>query len=89
MHDYIKSNIQYPEEAKAEGIECNVVLQFAVMKDGSVGEVKLIGDYAEEFSSEAIRVIKSLSGKFKPGCKGGRKVNVWFAQVVSFKLEHY
>lgn len=86
LRQYIKENMQYPEYAKAEGIECNVIVQFVVMKDGSVGEVKVIGDYTEEFTTEAIRLVKSLSNKFRPGCKGGRKVNVWYTYVVSFTL---
>ena len=39
--EYLGSNIKYPDQAKQEGIEGKVFVNFIVEKDGSIGETKV------------------------------------------------
>ena len=67
-------------------IEGNVVVQFVVKKDGSIGEVKVVRSVEKNLDREAVRVIKSLP-KFTPGRQNGEAVNVWYTLPVPFKLK--
>ena len=83
---YINSHINYPTAAAMNKIEGNVVVQFVVKKDGSIGEVKVVRSVEKGLDREAVRVIKSLP-KFTPGRHNGEAVNVWYTLPVPFKLK--
>ena len=83
---YINSHINYPPAAAMNKIEGNVVVQFVVKKDGSIGEVKVVRSVEKNLDREAVRVIKSLP-KFTPGRQNGEAVNVWYTLPVPFKLK--
>ena len=54
---YIRDNQQYPEEARREGIEGIVLLQFAVQADGSLEEFKVLQSLGHGCDEEAIRLL--------------------------------
>ena len=83
---YINSHIKYPPAAAMNKIEGNVILQFVVKKDGSIGEVKVVRSVEKGLDREAVRVIKSLP-KFTPSRHNGEAVNVWYTLPVPFKLK--
>ena len=83
---YLKSHINYPPKAAKNNIEGNVIVQFVVKKDGSIGEVKVVHSLEKDLDKEAIRVVKSLP-KFTPGRHDGQAVSVWYTLPVSFKLK--
>lgn len=85
MMKYIQSHIKYPPMAKENNIQGNVVVQFVVLKDGSIGEVKIARSVDKDLDKEAVRVVKSFP-KFTPGRKNGQPVAVWYTLPVSFKL---
>jgi protein TonB len=79
---YINSHIQTPQTQ--EQINGNVILQFVVHSDGSIGEVKVVRSLHPDYDKEAIRVIKSLP-KFTPGHQKGQAVAVWYTLPVIFR----
>jgi len=81
---YIQSHLQYP--SVEDNITGHVVVQFVVMKDGSIGKVKVVRSLHPDFDKEAIRVIKSLPA-FIPGEQKGEPVNVWYTLPVNFRLK--
>lgn len=82
---YMRNNIKYPVIAIENGIQGNVIVQFVVKKDGTIGTVKIVRGISPELNKEAIRLCKSLP-KFIPGTMNGEAVNVWYTSVVSFRL---
>ena len=82
---YMRNNIKYPVIAIENGIQGNVIVQFVVKKDGTIGTVKIVRGLSPELNKEAIRLCKSLP-KFIPGTMNGEAVNVWYTSVVSFRL---
>ena len=82
---YIQKSIKYPPIAIENGVKGNVIVQFVVKKDGSIGDVKIIRGLSPELDKEAIRLCKSLP-KFIPGRKNGQVVNVWYTYPIRFKL---
>ncbi|MCG8373776.1 MAG: TonB family protein [Balneolales bacterium] len=82
----IQSRITYPEEAKREGIEGRVIVQFIVDKNGNVVNptiVRGIGAGADEVALEAVR-----QARFEPGMQRGRAVDVQFSVPVIFRLDN-
>ena len=83
---YLESHINYPPAAAKNKIEGNVIVQFVVKKDGSIGEVKVVHSLEKDLDKEAVRIVKSLP-KFTPGRHDGQAVSVWYTLPVSFKLK--
>ena len=79
---YIDSHLQEPQiEEKIVG---NVILQFVVESDGSIGEAKVVRSLHPDYDKEALRVVKSLP-KFTPGRQNGQAVAVWYTVPVNFR----
>lgn len=84
---YLSKNIRYPQIAKDNGIQGKVVIQMVIMKDGKVGEVKVVRGVDKDLDREAVRVCKSLP-PFSPGRNAnGDPINVWYTLPVTFKLQ--
>ena len=82
---WIAQHLNYPEIAKEVGIQGRVILQFTVMKDGSVGNVKVVRGVDPTLDQEALRVVSS-SPKWEPGRQRDRVVNVSYTFPVIFQL---
>ena len=85
MMKYVQAHINYPSMAAKNRIEGDVIVQFVVKKDGSVGEVKVVRSLDKDLDAEAIRVVKKMP-KFTPGRQNGEAVNVWYTLPVIFRL---
>lgn len=85
MMKYVQAHINYPPMAAKNKIEGDVIVQFVVKKDGSVGEVKVVRSLDKDLDAEAIRVVKKMP-KFTPGRHNGEAVNVWYTLPVIFRL---
>lgn len=83
---YLSTHIKYPTMAMENNIQGQVVVQFVVQKDGSIGEVKVVRSKDPDLDKEAVRVVKTLP-KFIPGKMNGQAVNVWYTLPVRFKLQ--
>ncbi len=85
---YLYKEIEYPAEAAAQNITGTVVLQFIVLKDGTVSDVKVLRDIGGGCGQAAKKVIESLNEKgtkFIPGKQRGVAVNVRLNQAIKFK----
>lgn len=82
---YLSSSISYPEEAKKEGIEGKVFVNFVVEKDGSIGEVKIKRGIGGGCDEEAIRVIKEMP-KWEPATQRNKEVRLEMNLPINFKL---
>ena len=82
---FLSTNIQYPPQAQARGIEGRVILQLIVDKTGKVCDVKVVRAVDEYLDQEAVRVAKMLPN-FVPGMVNGHAVNVWYMLPIMFKL---
>jgi protein TonB len=86
VQKYLSQNIRYPAQAKEEGIQGRVVLQFVVDKDGSVTNIVIQRDIGGGCGKEAERVVRNMP-KWKPGRQNGQAVKVYYTLPVSFKLQ--
>ncbi|MBK8443335.1 MAG: TonB family protein [Sphingobacteriales bacterium] len=83
---YLRSNIQYPEEATRLKIEGKVFVSFVVEKDGSIANAKVLRGIGGGCDEEALRLIQNMP-KWVPGKQGGKFVNVKYNLPIVFKNE--
>ena len=86
LYKYLAENIQYPEQAKSDGIQGRVLIRFVVMNDGSIVNVEVAKGIGGGCDEEAVRVVKGMS-KWKPAIYEGKTVNVNYALPITFKLQ--
>lgn len=79
--------LKYPEEAVQRKEEGLVVVSFSVKTDGSVGKVKIVKNATPLLDAEAVRMVKSTSGKWSPMTQNGKPVDAKIVWPVKFKLD--
>ena len=85
LREFIAENVQYPENAKKNGITGKVFVSFVVDKTGKVTNVEIARSVDDDLDKEALRVIKTMQ-TWKPGKIDGKKVNVGFTIPIMFAL---
>lgn len=85
MQKHIRKNFRYPEIAQEMGVQGRVSVMFTIMKDGSIGNIRMRGP-DKNLEAEAMRIIKRLP-KMTPGKQRGRAVKVPFSIPITFKLQ--
>jgi periplasmic protein TonB len=85
LFKYIADNINYPKEAKINGIEGTVVVKFVVKSDGSLTKIKIARGIGGGCDEETVRLINAMP-KWIPGKNNGKVVNVSYSLPVKFKL---
>lgn len=82
---YIEENLQYPADAKAEGVEGRVIVYITFNTDGSIGEVEVARGRHPSLDKEAVRIVKSLP-KFIPYKEDEGNKDFRFTLPITFKL---
>ena len=85
LYEYLRLNTNYPEFAADNNVQGKVILQFAVMKDGSISNITVIRAIDSALDKEAVRVVSAMP-KWIPGKQNGRPVNVYYMLPVIFRL---
>ena len=84
---YLAENTNYPLMAQENDIQGTVMVMFIVDKNGNVVDPKVISKKRGfGLEQEAIRVIKSTSGKWKPAKQRDKAVNMRYRLPVKFLL---
>ena len=83
---WVNSHLQYPEQAKKDGAQGRVVVQFTIGTDGILRDAKVLRSAREDLDNETLRVI-AQSPKWEPGYDAdGKAVPVHFTFPVVFQL---
>lgn len=85
MFNYIRSNVQYPEAAKAAGEEGRAVVSFVVDKSGKLRDIEVVKDPGNGMGAEAKRIVESFPD-WIPGVHKGKKVHVQYIIPVTYRL---
>lgn len=86
LQNFIKKEVTYPVNCKKDSITGVVLIEFAVEKDGTVTNVKVIQSAHPELDAEAIRVVKSFP-KFKPGERLGEPIRTIMQVPIRFTMK--
>jgi len=76
--------IDYPKEAKKNGINGTVTVSVLISKTGLVEEAEIV-DGIPELNESAIKAVKKV--RFKPGKHKGKPVNVWMDVPVQYIID--
>jgi protein TonB len=82
---FISRHLQYPAQAKQQGIEGTVVVAFVVDADGDITDIKVKRSVSPQLDKEAQRIIKQMPD-WKPGRKNGKAVPVRVVLPIKFEL---
>jgi TonB family protein len=85
MYQFLAKNTKYPETARH--VDGTVYIGFVVNKDGSLTDVKVKRGVHPDIDSEAVRVVKLMSGYWKAGIQNGQPERISFTLPIKFRLE--
>jgi TonB family protein len=85
---YLGENIKYPRKARNRNQQGRVIVKFVVDTDGGIINTKVnkTSGY-ESIDEEALRVVNTMSGMWKPGKQNGQLVKVYYLLPVTFRLD--
>ncbi len=70
-----------------EAITLKVYVSFIVEKDGTMSNIKVLKDPGYGMGKEAIRVLKSIKTKWKPGKKAGKEVRTAYNLPITLNVK--
>lgn len=85
LYTYIARNLKYPAEARRNGVQGKVYVQFLVTEEGSLNEVEVVKGIGYGCDLEVVRVIKG-SPKWTAGKQHGKPVSQRIVLPVTFAL---
>ncbi len=83
---YISGNTNYPEYARENKIQGQVVVKFCITKKGKIIGYEIVKSVSPELDAEALRVVKTLQ-RFEPARVDGEPVSSWFYLPITFALK--
>lgn len=84
---FLRDNVKYPGEARERCITGIVYISFVVDTIGNIDSVTVSKASHTLLNNEAVRVVKTMSGKWNPGSLNGKNVKVLYSLPISFKLD--
>jgi protein TonB len=82
---FMKKHLIYPHRAEAKRIRGKVFIKFVVEKDGSITDLKVVKGLGYGCDEEALRVVKLMDKKWKPGKSNGVPVRVYKDLIINFE----
>lgn len=70
MKRFIVMNINYPDQARENGISGKVYIDFIITTNGSIRNVQVVRSVEESLDAEAVRMIKSMPNWIPAEYKG-------------------
>ncbi|HNP17643.1 MAG TPA: TonB family protein [Fulvivirga sp.] len=84
-YKWVASELKYPEQAKKQGVQGKVYVQFIVNEIGQITEVEVVKGIGSGCDLEAIKVI-SASSNWSPPRQGGKAVKQRIILPITFSL---
>lgn len=85
LFGYLNRHIDYPVEAKENGIQGKVLLRFIVDEQGSVGDITIVRSAGPLLDRAAYNAIKDIPA-WVPGKQGDKAVKVYYVIPINFRL---
>jgi protein TonB len=85
FNNYIKTQLIYPEKAKANKVQGRVYVKFTVEKDGTISQEKIVNSSNNLLNQEALKLIRSMP-KWEPAVIDGKSAASQRIFSVVFKL---
>lgn len=86
LFQFIKDNLKNPS-SELGCMEGTVYIGFMVETDGRLTDIQVKRSFHPDFSTEALRVVNLMQGKWKAGKQGGKPVRTAYTIPIKFRLE--
>lgn len=86
LGQFLAQNLRYPVEALNGRVQGRVFVSFVVCTDGTLCDYEVLKNVAPSIDQEAVRVVKAMSGRWKPGYQRGKAVRVKYNLPITFTL---
>ena len=90
FRNWVQKEVKYPQIARENGIQGNVVVRFVVGPDGKMTNFEVLQSPDKTLSDATIEVLKKaneMKKGWKPGKQRGKPVKVSFTLPVAFKIQ--
>ncbi|WP_266369014.1 TonB family protein [Tellurirhabdus rosea] len=87
MYQFMSQTIRYPVELARSRTGGRVFVSFVVCTDGSLCDYEVLRGAHPVLDEEAVRVVKAMNGKWKPGFRRGRPVRVKYSLPINFAIQ--
>jgi len=87
FRNFIGKNLRYPQLAIDHGISGRVFVQFVVDQRGNVVDIQVLRGVDSSLENEAVRIIRSTSGRWTAGQKDGKPVKSRYVFPIVFRLQ--
>ena len=85
LSSIIYTNLKYPSRAREKKIEGDAYVQWDVLPDGTVSNIRVPRSLCNEIEKECIRVVK-LTGRWMPATKDGQSIKYTMSLPIKFVL---
>lgn len=85
FYQYVGDNFDKPDVEDISRL--TVIVLFVIEKDGSISDVRVARDPGYGMAKEALRVLKSLKIKWKPGYKDGEPVRTAYTLPITVNIQ--
>ncbi len=89
LRKYLSKNLKYPEEARQNGVEGTVFVDFVIDEKGQVREIvasDVVGEVVDvSFKEESVRVVAAMPA-WEPGRQHGKAVDASYSIPITFEI---
>ncbi|HSG88028.1 MAG TPA: TonB family protein [Pseudomonadales bacterium] len=88
--EFVDARLEYPPQARANGVEGTVIARFVVERDGTLSDARIVRDIGAGCGAEVLRILTALrteGGAWTPGVERGRPVRVQKTVPIRFSLD--
>ena len=89
LNNYLHNNIKYPESAVDCCLQGTELVQFTVLPNGDLANIKVVNSVCPEIDEEVIRVLNSTSGMWTTATQTGIPVEMKKEILIAFHLEGF
>ncbi len=86
FYTYVLANLKYPQQARREGVEGKVMVQFVVSKNGTVKDAIILKGIGASCDNAALDIINNSKG-WTAGEYQNKPVDVQMVLPITFKLD--
>lgn len=83
LYAYLRDHVEYPKQAKDQGISGKVFISFVITEDGSVTDIKVEKGIGGGCDEAAVKAVADMP-RWRPGRQNGKSVRVKYNIPISF-----
>jgi TonB family protein len=88
FNNYLKNELDYPEYAEMDEVECVVKVAFVIKEDGRIGKITILASTEPDYDFEdAVREILERMPNWTPGFYQGNPVSTIVETTIEFELD--